>query len=408
VEIEFHLIGPPCGCVGGAAVKPVAHRGYRRMLRALFKASVVAACFALAGSAFGQGAVRKLGPNLVEVKVTGAGMDKDEAVRDAMRKAVERGAGQFIYSRSKTKDFVLVKDTVLARAAGFIQSHEIIKAAAMEDGTWEVTIKAVVSIKGIEDTWGVVTTMLREVGRPKIMVFITEKIRGNRVADSTVQTRIENVLLESGFLLVNKEQLKAIDKKDLQAAAAEDSPARLQAVAKRFGAQLFITGAANAAAGAIRKVAGITLHTYEAEANVRCYRSDTAQLLSSIPGAPTRGADRVWRSAAKKALDFQGRQIAPRVREDILRFWQDALSGRGEVQLHVEGVTFRQYTAMKKTLGTVKQIKGVTGKYHNKVAEYSLQSEVNAETLAEKLLESIGSLEITDVSQNVIKARCAE
>lgn len=378
------------------------------MKRSLLVTGVAAVCFALAAPALGQGAVRKVGPNLVEVTVMGAGMDKDEGLRDALRKAVERGAGQFIYSQSQTKDFVLVKDTVLARAAGFVQSYDIVKAVAVEDGTWEVTIKAVVSLQGIEDAWGAVTTMLKEVGRPKIMIFIREKIRGAAVADSTVQTRIENILLKSGFLLVNKEQLKAIDKKDIQAAAAEDSPARLQAVAKRFGAQLFISGAANADAGVVKTVAGITLHTYEAEANIRCYRSDTAQLLSSIPGSPTRGADRVWRSAAKKALDFQGQQLAPRVRHDILQFWQDALAGRGEVQLIVEGVTFKQYVALKKTLKTVKQIKDVAARYHNKVAECSLESDVNANALAEMLAETIENLEITDVSQNVIKAKFAE
>ena len=63
------------------------------------------------------GEVRKISDNLVEVTVSGQGTSKEEALRDAQRKAVEAGAGTFIYSRSETKDFMLVKDTVLARAA---------------------------------------------------------------------------------------------------------------------------------------------------------------------------------------------------------------------------------------------------------------------------------------------------
>ena len=86
-------------------------------------------------------------------------------------------------------------------------------------------------------------------------------------------------------------------------------------------------------------------------------------------------------------------------------FWQDALSGRGEVQLHVEGVTFKQYADLKKQLATVKNVKDANGRFANGVAEMSLQSDVNAETLAEKLLEALPSLDITDVSQNVIKAK---
>ena len=63
--------------------------------------------------------------NLVTVEVTGVGMSEAEAVNDALRKAVEEGAGTFIYSHSETEDFALVRDTVLARSAGFVQSKEV-------------------------------------------------------------------------------------------------------------------------------------------------------------------------------------------------------------------------------------------------------------------------------------------
>ena len=350
-------------------------------------------------------AVRPAGENLVEITVTGGGANEDEALSDAMRKAVEQGAGTFISSQSQTKDYALVRDTVLARAAGFLQSKKILSKKDLPDGTWQVTITAVVSIRGIEDTWGVVTNLLQQMGRPKILVFVREKIAEALQDGSTVQTRIENLLLQSGFVLVDKEQLKEIDKKDLAAAAAEDSPARLQAVAKRFGAQIFISGVANATAGPVGMVGGVQLFPYQAEANIRTYRSDTAQIISSIPGEPTRGVDRVWRSAASKALDAQAQNVAPRVVADILASWQEALAGRGEVQLHVEGVTFKQYAQLKAKLKTVKQVKDVSANYSNQVAECSLQSDVRAEQLAEKLADAMPELEITDVSQNVIKAK---
>ncbi|MCE5278084.1 MAG: hypothetical protein ABFD92_10005 [Planctomycetaceae bacterium] len=345
------------------------------------------------------------GDNLVEVTVTGGGATEEEALADAMRKAVEHGAGQYISSHSEMKDFALVRDTVLSRSAGFLQSKKVLSKGELPDGTWQVKIAAVVSIKGIEDTWGVVTNLLAQVGRPKIMVFIRERIGGAAQDDSTVQTRIENLLLKSGFVLVDKEQLKEIDKKDIAAAAAEDSPARLQAVAKRFGAQIFISGVANATPGPTSTVGGLQLFPYQAESNIRCFRSDTGQLLASQPGPSTRGVDRVWRSAAAKALDAQAQIVAPKVVADVLQFWQDALAGRGEVQLHVEGVTFKQYTQIKARLKTVKNVKDLTASFHNQVVECSLQSDLVAEKLAEKLLDAMPELDISDVSANVIKAK---
>lgn len=341
----------------------------------------------------------------VELTVTGLGQDKDLAVRDAQRKAVEQGAGTHIYSQSQTKDFALVKDTILARSAGFVQSWKLLSANEQEDGLWAAKISAVVSVQGVVDTWGVVTNLLQQMGRPKIMVFISEKIGNEVVEESTVQTRIEDMLLKAGFQLVNKEQIKEIDRKDLQAAVAEDNAAKVQAIAKRFGAQIFISGSANAAAGEKKNIGGMEMFTYEAEANVKTYRSDTAQMLSAVPGTPTRGVQRVWRSAAKQALDSQAQHVAPKAVEDILRFWMDVLEGRGEVQLHIEGVSFKQYTALKKTLEGLKQVKAVNAKYSNKIAECSIQSDVTAEKLAEIISEAMGNLEISDVSQNVIKAK---
>ncbi len=348
------------------------------------------------------------GKNLVEVIVAGSGMDKEEATRDALRKAVERAAGTFIHSQTQIKDFALVRDTVLTRSAGFIQEHRILVSKEDDDGVWEVKIRAVVSVKGIEHMWGVVKNMLQQMGRPKVMVFISERIRGLTQDDSTVQTQIEKRLLKSGFLLVNRNQINAIQRKDLEAAVAEDNPAKLQAVAKRFGAQLFISGSTAAARGETKAVYGVTLYRASADGDIKCYRSDTAQLLSA-QNATTATADKdSFRKAAKRALDQLGKKLAPRVQTDVLQFWSEVLAGRGELVLEVQGVSFKQYVSLKKRLAKVKPIKGVTATFANNIAKCSIQSDLKAEALAERLVKELENLEITDVSQNVIKAKWNE
>ena len=349
---------------------------------------------------------RQISKNLVEVTVVGQGEDKESARTDAWRRAVETGAGVYLHSQSETRDFALVRDTILARSSGFLQKKTILSEKLDED-VWTVKIRAVVSVKGIEDAWGVTTELLQRMGRPKIMILIREKIAEKAVASSTVQTRIENLLHKSGFLLVDSGQIKAIAKKDLEAAMAEDNSAKVQAIAKRFGAQIFITGNANAASQGSKRMGGATWHRYEGEANVRCFRSDTGQLLSSIPGQPTRGVARVWRSAAKMALDSQAKQVAPLVRNDILRFWQDALEGRGEVVLEVSNITkFLQVVKLKRELGKLKTVKSVGGDYHKGVTRLSLNANTRAEKLAEEIaIKMEDKLEVEDISQNVIKAK---
>jgi copper chaperone CopZ len=71
-------------------------------------------------------------------------------------------------------------------------------------------------------------------------------------------------------------------------------------------------------------------------------------------------------------------------------------------------VTFKQYQAVKKALKEIKQIKDVTTEFHNNNVEASIQSDVNAEKLAEIIVDAVKGLDIEDVSANVIKAKYKE
>ena len=378
----------------------------RRLLIAVVVAGALAAT---AASVRAQGKpdvqVVKKGDNLVEVTAPGMGMDKEEAILDAKRKAIEYGAGAEIFSHTEVKDFTLTKDTVIARAAGFVQSFEVLGTPkTADDGVVSLKIKAVVSIKGIEDTWGVVQNFLKTLGRPKIMVFLKEKVDNKIADDSTVQTKIENLLLKSGFVLVDSKQLKEIDRKDLAASVAEDKPDRAQAVAKRFGAQLFIFGSVDSEYGGSSAPGGVLIHKYGAKGNVRCFRSDTAQLMSS-QNANEFSADRMRNVAGDKALAALGDKIGPMVQSDVLRFWLDVTTGGGEVQLKVDGLSFKQNVDLKKALAAVKDVKEVSGEFANNTVDLKIQTTLTAEKLAEKLIEAVPELDITDVSANVIKGK---
>jgi len=352
------------------------------------------------------GQVRKIDANLVEVTVTGSGLTLEEAVTDAKRRAVEKGAGAYIYSQSKTNNYVLIKDTILVRSAGFVQKFTIIGTPKKtEDGAIELRARVIVSIKGIVDTWGVVKNLLAEMGRPKVMVAINERIDRWSQEQSTLQTGIENMLLKSGFLLVNSKQIKAIDRKNMQAAIAANKPDVVQAIAKQYGAQLFITGTASATSGGTWNYAGVRFFRYGAICNVTCFRSDTAQVLSSRKDSAQQSDRATGKIAAFRALGICSKRVGPKVRADILQFWMDVFEGRGEVQLVVEKIKAVAYFKLKKVLKGVKGVKQVNGKFASNVATISIECDTNAEKLAEVLAEQFENvIDITDISQNVIKA----
>ena len=222
--------------------------------------------------------------------------------------------------------------------------------------------------------------------------------------DSTVQTRIENLLLKSGFLLVNKKQLKAIEQKEIAAAIEANQPGKIQAIAKKFGAQVFLTGTTNTVWTTTDNIYGVIVHSYGADGDLKVYRSDTAQMMASQNGLG-KSSDRNPRNAAKKSIWVLGDKLAPLIRQDILRHWLDAVQGHTELRLEVEGVTFKQYLQIKKALAAVKGVEDVTAKYHDKIADCSVQSKLTGEQLAEKHVEAVADIEITDVTGNVIKGK---
>jgi len=346
---------------------------------------------------------------LVTVEVTGTGISKEDALKDAKRNAVEKGAGTFIFSQSEVRDFQLAKDTILAKSAGFIHSYKELSAReSRDDGVWTVKISAVVSIQGVQDEWGVVQNLLKDLGRPKILVVVNERVDKKPVAMSTVQTKIEGALKDSGFALVDRDQLKEIDKKDLQAALAEDKPDKVQAIAKRFGAQIFIYGTADANRGNDSRIGNVDVATYEAQSNIKVFKSDTAEIMASVMGdtnRPARGVQRVPDSAAKQALAFEADVVSVKLKNRIIEDWGQFLTGGGEVKLYVEGIKFGQVKTLKAELLKIKNITEVNADFSNNIADCALQSNISAKDLAEKIDAAMGDiLEITDVTQNVIKA----
>lgn len=73
-------------------------------------------CLLMASVAFAQ-----------EVTVDGVGIDKDSAVRDAMRNAVENVIGTYIDSRTLVDKSVVALDEIYAKSQGFVKNIRILK-----------------------------------------------------------------------------------------------------------------------------------------------------------------------------------------------------------------------------------------------------------------------------------------
>ena len=81
----------------------------------------------------------------IRLVVSGEGQTKEEAVKNALRSAIEQNYGVFVSSNTSFINDELVKDEIATVASGNIRNYNIIKEES-KDNIYNVTVDAIVSV----------------------------------------------------------------------------------------------------------------------------------------------------------------------------------------------------------------------------------------------------------------------
>ncbi len=349
---------------------------------------------------------------VVEVTVSGQGVTEESARLDALRKALEQGGRAEISSHSKVEDFQLIRDTIYARADGIVTDYKILGQGDAVGGLKYCRIRAMVRKSAVASTWGEVQNVLDQIGRPVIVVYIKETIDGLVQDSSILESQIEHRLLDAGFSVRAGEQVRAIADKESADAALESNVAKVQAIAKDFGAHIFITGSAQANAAGVRDLVGQATAMYNCDAMIKMYYTDTAELLASESLPNERGGARGYHTispqAGKRALEVAGRKLVDRCYISVMRRWATRISAGGEIILEIEGVTFGDLVEIEEMLKAIDpdKIRRVNSSLTKGIARFRIQAKMTAETLARHLIKGKWRTLITieDVKTNRIQA----
>ena len=82
----------------------------------------------------------------VAITVSGSGKTLEDAKQSALRSAIEQAFGAFISSKTEILDDQVISDQIASVSSGNIQSYSIQNEAQFPNGSWGVTLKAVVSV----------------------------------------------------------------------------------------------------------------------------------------------------------------------------------------------------------------------------------------------------------------------
>lgn len=347
------------------------------------------------------------------IVVSGEGLSEDAALHDALRRALQQGGSTEISSHSNVENFELIRDTVYARSEGIVSDYKILEKGEGAGGTVFVKISAKVNKSAIATTWGEVQNVLDQVGRPGIAINILERIDGIEQDSSILESQLENRLLKAGFNVYARQQLESIAQKEGGDAGTGGNVAKMQAIAKDFGTQIFISGTAQANAAGVNEVAGQPMMMYNGDGMIKMYHTDTAQLLASESLANWRGGARGFQTlspqAGKKALENAGQELVDRLYVDVMKHWATQISAGGELVLEVEGMNMVDAIKFKKKLEAMDpdRIRNVNHQMTKGIATFRIKAKMTGEAFVEHLVEGefADLIDVIDLKSNRIQAK---
>ena len=332
------------------------------------------------------------------------GIARDQAIEDALRKAVEQAVGALVSSATMVQNYEVLSDQIYTQTKGYVQQYKIL-SEGQEENLYRVTIRATVNAGQLQQDLAAIGLLYRRVKQPRVMVIIPETHIGRQPPDPAGETEIIRYLISQGIKVVDQaqsrrirqgDQLRQLLNGDLQAAAR---------IRQRYGAEILIAGEAFSEHGMSRA----SLISVRARVEARAVRTDTGEVITA-DGAFAPGVDIAEHIAAKKALAQAGRKWAEANVPIILERWATETSGTVSLQMLVQGLTLRQLVqfegSLKSSLRGVQDIQRRS--FDHGIAVLDMDVKGNAHSLAEQLVErDLGNFvaEVTGFTAHRIELR---
>lgn len=330
------------------------------------------------------------------VTVTGMGVTKDDAERDAFRAAVENTLGVLVDSETLVQNSMLISDQIYTQSRGFITDYSVLHSEEV-NGIWRVTINATVDdypdskLMNELTRLGIINVQLRN---PKIAVYVPEQHLNYNVGGAGGETAIVKTLLNAGFSNV----IEVGTGLNYQSPMAMNV-AQMKEAAYRYGADIMIVGESFSEGvgdmGNYLPGNQVTnMQACRARVEAKMFIVRTGQVIAA-DGKYGSAYDNSQAIAAKKALASAGEQMG--------NYFVDQITGmytsRQGVEVIVYAADFSKINLVQSSLGRVNHVRNVNlSSYENGRAVFNISyggspqtlfNELQALTPAELTLQSL-------------------
>ncbi len=343
---------------------------------------------------------------------TGMALNKDAAIEQAKRDAVEKGLGAVIASETIVKNAAVFSDNIFSKAQGFVQSFEVTSETQDSDGLWTVEIQAEVTaiLDEILKNEVAMQTLLNSMNRPRIMFLVREENLIDNTPTDFTETKLLSMFYDAGFDVVDRQLVAALKGEPDYDQALSGNVAAASKIAGSLGAEVIVIGTAKISSGG--KV--YNMYSGQADVNGKIVRGDTGEILAVVPQArgkkPHISQTTAGVNAANEAAEILGRSIITQ----LIQKWSTQQSNFIKVYMVVKNTDFGSYMMFESFLKaqTVPGIRNAYAKSLNEgVAEFEIEFEGKAQDLAMGLSRTAPdgfNFKITGLSGNRITAEIVE
>lgn len=330
---------------------------------------------------------------------------RDEAIADAMRRAVEQAMGSYVSSETLVENMILIEDRIYSETRGYIKSYEVIKEKT-DSGAYEIKISAIVKTGKLADDLESIGLLIRKKRNPRVMVVLSSRqVSGtyfevSREGNRNVENQIENRMIQKGFQVVDAGQVR--HKKNVEAAIYGNDLSKAGKMAKDYGAEVLIVGDVRREYVNSKNLYGRHVRFFSNEIRLKALETDTAKILySGFKTKPPSGVDYL------EPIQDASSELIGEMITGILGQWSKDVYQIASYQLNLSGASFKDVSQLKKGLKKIRGFGGVqTRSFQSGIALLEVKYKGSLEELAEKISElNAPAMEIVGIQSNTIEMK---
>ncbi|EMK01874.1 MULTISPECIES: hypothetical protein [unclassified Leptospira] len=316
------------------------------------------------------------------------GRNEEEAELNAKRKILENGLGELIQGSAQVVGGKLKESIVNSSVEGFVLEYSKIGATRRSaSGLLEIDAKGKVNQKAVQDA---LKERYKELGKPKFLVFIEERILGKpNIKGKVGVTENELIRIFTDFDFLDKKQFYRVlfkeGKMDSAAFSEHSFEEKILSLANESEAQILLVGQTDVTD--LGRIEDTRLHSYQSVLRFKIFDVNTARIIAadnSSGVSPHINPDTGVQESIKRSVE----KAYPKIKEQISNKWKPG----NLIRIKIEGLSYDEYLD-KDVQGIIRTIQGVNrvseilGSDPNKGIVLEIEALYNGGILYQKLRE---------------------